>query len=281
MGDINRAASPGVDAIEVELRFLDPASGPPVTYTYDPPPGTPRRSGTYVSHMVAIRNGRTLSRETSLDREAFLFMRHASQVSNFYDETAIKRIYYPEVAALVRERTGATSVLVFDHTVRVTGPAQSGDVEVHEPITVMHNDYTKKSGTQRVRDLLPAERAARVLHHRVAQFNVWRPVRGPLQTKPLAVCDAASMRPEDYVPGERRYPDRIGEFYAIAYSPRQRWYYFPAMQPDEVLLIKCYDSDPSRAQFGGHGAFADPNTPANALPRESIETRTFAFFGPD
>lgn len=207
-------------------------------------------------------------------------VQHSSRLTKFDDDGDIKGIYYPEVAALAREHTGATEVLVFDHTLRTTSPA-GGRPNVLEPAMVMHNDYTTASVPRRIRELLLAEMAARMLRHRVVQLTLWRPIRGPMQTKPLAVCDAASLKEHNCIRGELHYPDRISEFYAIAYDPEQRWYYFPDMQPGEALLFKGYDSDTSRAQFGGHGAFNDPTTPADACPRESIETRAFAFFAPE
>jgi hypothetical protein len=50
------------------------------------------------------------------------------------------------------------------------------------------------------------------------------------------------------------------------------------MQLDEALLIKCYDSRTDVARFTPHTAFADPATPPDAPPRQSIEFRTIAFF---
>jgi hypothetical protein len=51
------------------------------------------------------------------------------------------------------------------------------------------------------------------------------------------------------------------------------------MRPDEVMLLKCFDSArDGRARFTAHSAFDDPNTRENAPPRESIEVRTLAFF---
>ncbi|MGH8309979.1 MAG: CmcJ/NvfI family oxidoreductase, partial [Steroidobacteraceae bacterium] len=76
------------------------------------------------------------------------------------------------------------------------------------------------------------------------------------------------------------YPDRLGEIYYIAHRAQHEWYYFPNMSRDEVLLLKGFDTDASRARFGAHTSFSDPNTPADALPRESIEARAFAFFAP-
>ena len=53
------------------------------------------------------------------------------------------------------------------------------------------------------------------------------------------------------------------------------------MTRDEALVFKCYDSlKDGRARFTAHGSFADPTTPKDAPPRESIEMRTLAFFAP-
>ena len=42
---------------------------------------------------------------------------------------------------------------------------------------------------------------------------------------------------------ERRYPDgRIGGIYMLVHNPNQRWYYFPDIDGDEVVLLKCFDS---------------------------------------
>ena len=111
-------------------------------------------------------------------------------------------------------------------------------------------------------------------------MNVWRPIRGPLQTMPLAVLDATSLRPGDLVACDLIYSDRIGEIYYVAHRPQHQWYYFPDMQRDEALLLKCFDTDSSLTRFGAHAAFPHPKTPVNGLPRESIEARTFAFFAP-
>lgn len=85
--------------------------------------------------------------------------------------------------------------------------------------------------------------------------------------------------PKDLLATDLVYPDRIGEIYHLAYNPHQRWYYFPDIRRDEVLLIKGYDSrHDGRARFTPHSAFQDPHTPPGAAPRESIEVRALAFF---
>ena len=123
-----------------------------------------------------------------------------------------------------------------------------------------HNDYTLKSGPQRVRDLLPEEAEA-LLKNRFAVINVWRPIRGPVEEMPLAVCDARSIARRDLVPTDLKYPDRTGEVHSLAFNPAHRWFFIPAHGGDEVILLKCYDSaDDGRARFTAHGAFVDPAT---------------------
>jgi hypothetical protein len=140
----------------------------------------------------------------------------------------------------------------------------------------VHVDYTEQSGPQRVKDLLGEEEAARLAAGgaRIIQINVWRPIRGPVERSPLALADAASVRAEDLIATDQVFPDRVGEIYHLAYHPGQRWYYAPLITPDEVLLIKGYDSLTDRARFTPHGAFDLPGTPEGAPPRESIEVRT-------
>jgi hypothetical protein len=246
--------------------------------TYNPPPGTGevRRTGNYGSFPTRIRDARPIARWLSLEREGFRLARRPSAVRDFHDEAEIRAVYYPEVERLVAEATGAAEVAVFDHTIRAAERAVERGLR--QPVRMVHNDYTEKSGPQRVRELL-GERAEEKLRHRFVEINVWRPIRGPVLEAPLALADAQSLAPGDLAPVDLVYADRVGEIYYGVFNPKQRWYYFPRMTPDEAILIKCYDSErDGRARFSLHSAFDDPTTPANAPPRESIEVRAFAFF---
>jgi hypothetical protein len=108
---------------------------------------------------------------------------------------------------------------------------------------------------------------------------MWRPIRHPVKSAPLAIADSQSIAAKDLIGIERRYPDRVGEIYHLSYNPNHRWYYFPDMQPEEAIVFKCYDSmRDGRSRWAPHAAFDDPNTPASAPARESIEMRTLAFF---
>jgi hypothetical protein len=267
------------DQVEGVFNYLVDTGVKPVAYNYEPPPGVPQRTGTYVERRVSVLNGRRSRERFSLDEQGFLFLRHETGVQDFYDEEEVQRVYFPEVEALMKQATGAVKVLTFDHTLRVgAGTQRQG---LREPVRRAHNDYTEKSGPQRVRDLLDADEAEERLKHRFAVINLWRPIRGPVEEAPLAVCDARSIAPEDLVATDLLYRDRTGEVYSLAFNPSHRWVYFPRMQRDEVVFIKCYDSaTDGRARFAAHSAFEDPTGPSRPLPRESIETRSLVFFSP-
>jgi hypothetical protein len=265
--------------VEAELNYLAPAKERPRTYTYDPPAGAARSTVVNEPRTVKISDARPLLGRLSLDEQGFGVVRHLSSVRNFYDEKEVKATYYPEAERLLRELTGADVVHVFDTTVRRRLPGAEDRVGggPRQPVPRVHVDHTEKSGPRRVRDLLPDE-AEDLLRGRVQIINLWRPIRGPLLDMPLAVCDALSVKPEQLVPSDLVYRDRVGETYSVTYGAGHRWYYLPRMQADEVLLLKCYDSKTDgRARFAPHTAFADPTSPADAAPRESIELRALVF----
>ena len=267
--------------VEAPLKYLANAEDVTVYIASVGGGDTSLHEGNYVMRPVAIRNGRARGEGFSLDREGFVLVAHPSAVSDFYDDGEIAAVYEAEVKALVGSATGAVRVEIFDHTRR----AASVDVQkarmIREPASIIHNDYTARSGPQRLRDHFPEapEQAEALLQRHFIIVNVWRSIRGTVLDAPLALCDASSLAPEDLVSVERQAKDRIGEIQQAVYNPAHRWYYFPEMQPDEALLIKTYDSaTDGRARFTIHTSFDDPTAPAGAPPRESLETRCFAFF---
>jgi len=252
----------------------------PRSLEYEPPSGVPRTTAVYQDHAVTIRDVRPVAPTLSLEREGFQLVTAASSVSDFCDEESIRTRYYADTVSLLEELTAASRVVVFDHTIRrrIRGATDRTTGIPRQPVTRVHNDYTVKSGPQRVRDLLGGE-ASDLLHKRFAVVNVWRPIRGPIQDAPLAVADARSVDARDLVATDLVYPDRTGEIYYVKFNSSHRWFYASAMRQDEVMLIKCFDSvDDGRARFVPHAAFVDPTTPADALPRESIELRTLVFY---
>jgi hypothetical protein len=268
-----------ITAVQSTLNYIIPGADKPVTMSNLP--GEVRvtvNTGHYQAHPVTIRNGRLVSGFT-LDKQGFILVKHETKVKDFYNDEELKRVYYPEIEQVVKQATGAARVLVFDHTLRAENDAVREEKLASRPVRSVHNDYTEWSGPQRVRDLLPKEEAEALLRKRFSVIQVWRPVRKPVLSAPLAIADSQSIAAQDLIGTERRYPDRVGEIYHLTYNPEHRWFYFPLMQTDEAIVFKCYDSlKDGRARWSAHAAFDDPNSPANAPARESIEMRTLAFF---
>lgn len=248
-----------------------------VNETFGPNNIRRRKSGAEERHRVDIANGRE-ARDLALDGNGFVLVEHRTAMRDFFDADELKRVYYPEVQALIQRVSGAARVVVFDHTLRSGSEDERETKLLREPVLSAHNDYTEWSGPQRVRDLM-GEEAERLLQRRYAIIQAWRAIAQPIRSNPLAMADARSVAPDDLLVAERRYPNRVGQTYRLKYNPRHRWFYFPEMRRDEALVFKVFDSEKDgRARFTPHTSFDDPTTPPGAPPRQSIEARALAFF---
>ena len=284
MNQILSTASPKATApqsiaeVRGALTFIRPQNTKPVFHSSALTGGVPEVFFEVEEHTVPIGDMREIADTLSIDREGFELLRHTTAVEDLYDDDAVDNQYYPEIEALLRQRFDADRVVIFDVTRRSDGGAGAQNRDgLRGPARRVHVDYTVKSGPQRVKDILGEAEAERLAASgaRIIQVNVWRPIRGPVQRAPLALADASSVRPEELIATDQVFPDRVGEIYHLAHAPSQRWYFAPRMTPDEVLLIKGWDSlDDGRAQFTPHGAFELPDTDETAPPRESIELRT-------
>ena len=264
--------------VEATVNYVVDNGIRPVTYIAEMGE-TNRRDEVPDHRTVPIYDARPVADQLTLDSNGFAFQRQETAVTDFLDSSQIESIYNPEVEKIVAAATGASRVLVFDHTLRVADEDTRTSHKLREPVHVVHNDYTDLSAPQRIRDLLPADEAAAALKKRYVYVNVWRSIKGTVEEIPLGICDAQSLVDDDMILMDLKYKDRVGEIHRTRYSPDHRWVYFPQMQPDELILLKCYDTElDGRARWTAHTAFEDPTSPANAARRQSIETRTIAFY---
>jgi hypothetical protein len=237
--------------------------------------------------VVTIRNGRLEKRPFSLDVEGFVLGQHNTKVTDFFDDTQIASIYTPEVEQLVAKHTGASKVVVFDHTRRSSAAATREKHSARDPVAAAHVDYNESSARQRLRDVLGDE-ADTYRGKRFSIINVWRSMSNVIQEWPLAVCDARTIDDALLHSTVRHAPvraepsfeySRSSETRHAAFDANHKWFYFPNMTRNEALLFKNYDTQSEgTARHSMHTAFEDPNTPANPAPRESIESRVFAFY---
>ena len=265
-------------SVEADVNYLLYTGERPVGYAYPAPPGVPQQSGAPLPTRVRIANARALPEAPSLDVQGFELRRAPTELRDFSDQQAIVERYYPETQRLLQAVTGAAQVVVFDHTLRLGVPGHD-EAGVREPVRRVHNDQTFVSGPRRVRDHLPPEEAERRLKQRFAIFNVWRPIGSTVRSTPLALCDSRSIVGDELIPTDLVYRDKVGETYSVVPREQHRWFYFPQVEPEEVVLIKIYDSlNTGTARLSFHTAFDDPTTPLDAPPRRSIELRSLVFF---
>lgn len=265
-------------SVEAVVQYSVDNGETPVAIVAEVGGGPDKRNAQYESHTITIHNGRLNQAAYELETHGFEIMDYPTEVQDFFDDEEVRRLYYPEMERLVKQETGASRVVVFDHTIRVGDDALMKTRKLRKPVHNMHNDFTRRSAPQRVRDLLPPDEAEALLRKRFGSINIWRPL-AKVETDPLAICEYGSISDDDLIAAERRYPDgRIGGVYHLSYNPKHRWTYFPEMGTEEVILLKCFDSDEATARWTAHGAFNDPTSPPNPAPRQSIEIRTLYFF---
>lgn len=231
-----------------------------------------------------IQNGRTRTKPPSLDVEGFMLVQHKTKLDDFFDPEKVELVYGEEIRKLVQDLSGADHVEISGEGVLRFGESsnKSGAYNNSRPARFVHID-TSDAGAKILnqRHVMPEGRSAK----RIVQYNVWRVLSQPPQDVPLAVCEAHSVDPKDFVFADALL-DRDGkvelsfESVLLQYNPAQRWVFFNDMRPDEALVFKTNDSrtDPGLARFVPHGAFDNPQCPPGTPPRSSIEMRAAAFW---
>lgn len=239
----------------------------------------------FTQRDTPISNARTLDQPASLDTEGFTLVRHKSAVQDFRDQEEIKRVHAAEIRDLLLGVTGADDV-------EVRGPGflrfgersgDSGALNNSRPARFVHVDISDGTAAEwNAKITAPEGRRIR----RLAHLNVWRALTPPPQDVPLAVCDARSLSPRDIYFADAMFDDPDGsgrilrsfEGLVVGRNAGQRWWYYPDMQADEVLVFKTNDTEPGVAHAVAHGAFDDQSCPAGQEPRASLEMRGLAIW---
>ena len=229
------------ETIEATLNYISNNGEKIFTETASPGGVDVRTGGTPDPHRMTIRNGRRDQGLRARPRRLPLRApRHQGRATSS-TRPRCAAVYYAEMEALVKAESGAKRVVVFDHTLR------TADDELREK---QEDPRGGAPRAQRLHRMVGAAARARhpaatrptiCLRRRFAIIQVWRPIRHPVETFPLAICDARSLAVDDMVIAERRYPNRVGQTYAITYNPAHRWYWFPRMRRDEALVFKVFE----------------------------------------
>lgn len=284
LGNAARHLAPAQDVV-AELGYLVDTGVRPYVYMYPPSPGVPRQNGRYELRRCLIRDARPRGSAISMETHGFELLELSTRLRNFDNADQVARHYYAELADAARALCDGREARVFDHQVRRREPGRPpldfgrpGDGSTPTALGRVHNDYSEESALRRMRQVFPdaPPDAPFVI------LNFWRPLIGPVLDTPLAVCDARSVGEDDWVATDLIYRERTGEINLATHHPAHRWYYYPAMQPGEVLVFISYATrldTPARitphpaARMTPHCAFDHPSIPIDAPLRQSIEAR--------
>ncbi|ETS85157.1 hypothetical protein PFICI_03182 [Pestalotiopsis fici W106-1] len=230
-------------------------------------------------HRVRITDISGQEAQFTLDKNGFQIYKHVSQEKEFVDDDKVKDKYYKETEQLLKDATGASRIFIFDHTIRRPDPDQTNTtspIQLRGPVNRVHIDQTYEAALSRVPHHLPND-ADELLKGRVQIINVWRPIKTVLRD-PLALAEANSVEEDDLVPIGLIYPNRKGATFAVKGNDKHKWYFKYGLTPEEVILIKCFDSKTDgRARRVPHTAFVDSGAGDDVPARESIEVRALVF----
>lgn len=284
----------GARKVKGFISYLDKSVSKPHQYLCKPPEGTPINNFVLEKVEKDITNlaGTTASQREAhgftTDQAGFQIIDDAWNQSNIQsewkqgrweDDEWVKNSYYAEVDSLLKSRLGVSSTFIFDHTIRKSQTSHlPDDPSNRKPVAQAHCDQSRWAGENRIERHLGKEVLDRVLKGEIkAQLiNVWRPMR-IVEEYPLAVADSRTVykgenggKP-DWVESELKYESWSGQTLLITSRPQHRWYYYKEITPDQIILLKCYDSQTETRT--PHTAFVDPTTSTDAKPRWSMEVR--------
>ncbi|KAL9124674.1 MAG: hypothetical protein Q9217_006019 [Psora testacea] len=190
---------------------------------------TPGQQSNEVSrpyHNILVQDIRGRERDFTLDRNGFVVL--SDQSSNkprdererpstcllyeqYNNQDSIRRVYRNAVENWLKAQLGAEEVAVFTHEVRrraSTFPEHPrGKRGLPQPVQGVHGDFTGNWALERMRMHFGDEKVSEITKRRWQVLNIWRPLFGPLEDWPLAVCDFESLEPdEDLVASDNVYP---------------------------------------------------------------------------
>lgn len=248
---------------------------------------------------VTLHNARNI--EPSLWREGFCLMKQALPEIDFRDHQAVVADYLPAMQEVIAAATGADKVVMSDGPlVRHASPKIDGAVR---PAGFAHTDYTESSAkalfalsydrlspggshaetAQIVADLFSPAAPSTRRYKRCLAVQTWRVLTDPPHDFPLAICAASSVSEADIVEADFRaeasdFEEEGLSFSLYRHNLAHRWWWYPDMRKDEVLVFVGYDFGNPAQSRTLHTAFADPNVPSDAPGRSSVEARSFVLF---
>ncbi|PVI02647.1 methyltransferase [Periconia macrospinosa] len=273
------------------MRFLEPWSqsreSPYIRIS--PEPGYDRMNFEWRDQDVQVADVRGAQQDFNLQTHGFAYYEDEvpTQVIAALrgdEKEVVKKLYYPLIESLVKKITGASRIIIFDHTLRKRRTelslSENNDGK-EQPATMVHCDQSEKGALRRLaQNIEPHESLDQVLQRRVQMINIWRPLNGPVKDWPLATMDCRTVGLHEMYPCTllRGTTEERGQTATYTHAETQKWFYLSEQSNSEVTAIKIWDNCSAEgvSRFCAHTAFHHPSAPADCEPRESVEVRCFA-----
>lgn len=218
--------------------------------------------------------------EVSLGSHGFELRSQSTDMSrqDYFDDALVRKKYYPLCSDIVCKATGCPVAVCFHHLVRGHGTGK--------PFAGMaHSDYSTYTACQLVTGVGVPPDLDVPFKGRICVINLWRNInpQSPIINHYLAMCDGSTLVcPDDFISLDMTDPNTNKPTQTFQLSPVNsrfhRWYYYPEMTADEVLIFTQYDSEPhNKCRYTFHSSVS-VNDGTMDYQRESIEVRCLAFF---
>lgn len=245
-------------------------------------------------HEMLIRDARAMPGVHSLAKNGFEFVRHGSHVAGdpeFFEQANTQQVrpsgvlsrYADEMIEFLRDYVGAKAMVPQVGSFIARASARSAKRTWASTADMVHLDYTPEGADLFLKWNIETSGEAPPSHKAFAFIQTWRAVSPGPQDNCLAICDGASVPPEDgividAVLGPADVPGRCFPFRICRHRADHQWYYLADMEPDDLLIFKGFDSREPTSMNAMHSAFTNPLAGPDAQPRQSVEARFIAFF---
>lgn len=250
---------------------------------------------------VRIRNIRGSEQDFSLEEHGFVIGSLYSKLHSWHDDAGLRRVYFPEVAELLKRLTGCKDVVSYEHHVR-SGTLEealkkdsTGKTDIDGPVRRVHIDESPWSARNEYKFYVKPDALGNehIKGRHFGIYNVWKPLK-TIRKDPLCLCDQRTVYDEDLQLGKVTVPN-VGEIQNFAIRPpkdegQHTFFYLRCQEPHEPYVFRIYDSrldggiDGSEVAEGAkrsygvpHTSFVDPGT-EDEPARESVEVRSFCIF---
>jgi len=225
-------------------------------------------------YPMDIWDARDADHELGLEICGFMVTEHSTTTA-CNDDERLRHEYRPEMADLIKRVSGADQTHVLGHLVRTEDTSNFNTAYSR----FAHCDYHVGALADMSVSLLQRRHIEPDRSWTFAWYNTWQPFDNDVSQDHLTMCDVRTVDDGDII--EYRYTGYEGMNAAVnapVFNPGHRWYYYPDLRTDEVLVTKQLDPRPGRVSQTPHTSFLDDTASPDAPPRRSIETRILAVF---